>query len=53
MDDFHYAHVLIVEEDEDPEPFLLKAETDRPLVDSVYLLIVAHCTDAEGARRGS
>ena len=37
MDDFHYAHVLIVEEDEDPAPVLLKAETDRPLVDSVYL----------------
>ena len=34
---FHYAHVLIVEEDEDPAPVLLKAETDRPLVDSVYL----------------
>ena len=26
-----------MEEGEDPEPFLLKAETDRPLVDSVYL----------------
>ena len=26
-----------MEEDEDPAPVLLKAETDRPLVDSVYL----------------